>query len=280
MKSVFARLNAYKKNASPTEASIIKYILENAELVADDNIHKLSEHTFASAASIIRLCKKLGFDGYKDFRKVMICELALGKQNQFAEKKEITRHDSLTDIVEKVTYKNVVCLENTKDLTNLKTLESCVKLIINCRSICLFGVGSSLLVAKDAYLKFLRLNKPCVISEDWHAQLLQARNMRKDDVAIIITYSGQTIEMIECAKAARESGAPVITIVKYGLTAISEYSDYSLYVAANESIFRSGAMSSRISQLNIIDILYTAFANSQYEYSVKQLSRTHIYKPK
>ena len=42
---------------------------------------------------------------------------------------------------------------------------------------------------------------------------------------------------------------------------------------------RSGAMASRTSQLNIIDILYTALANDQYEASLEQLSRTHIRKP-
>ncbi len=280
MKSVFARLNEYKKIASPTELSIINFILDNLELVVDDNIHELSEHTFSSAASIIRLCKKLGFEGYKDFRRVMIYELAMQTQNKAIEKQELSRHDNLMEIVEKITYKNIVCLENTKNLVDLETLEQCVRLIINCRNICLFGVGSSLLVAKDAYLKFLRLNKPCLISEDWHAQLLQARNMSREDTAIIITYSGQTTEMLECAREVQKCGAPIITITKFGTTPISEFSDYSLFVAANESTFRSGAMASRISQLNIIDILFTAFANNNYEHSVEQISRTHIYKPK
>ena len=45
-----------------------------------------------------------------------------------------------------------------------------------------------------------------------------------------------------------------------------------------DRLFRSAAMSSRISQLNIIDILYTAYANRQYEYSLKQLRKTHIKK--
>ena len=60
---------------------------------------------------------------------------------------------------------------------------------------------------------------------------------------------------------------------------MAELSDYKLYTAANESTFRSGAMGSRVSQLNIIDILYTAFVNSQYEYCMDQLSKTHIAKP-
>jgi len=55
-------------------------------------------------------------------------------------------------------------------------------------------------------------------------------------------------------------------------------SDYVIYVAANEGIIRSGAMSSRISQLNIIDILYTGYVNTQYEKSIEQISKTHIRK--
>jgi DNA-binding MurR/RpiR family transcriptional regulator len=37
-------------------------------------------------------------------------------------------------------------------------------------------------------------------------------------------------------------------------------------------------MSSRISQLNIIDILYTAYANSEYDYAMAELKKTHIKK--
>ncbi len=280
MKGVLARLNEYKRSASPTEISIINYVLENHEFIINHNIHKLSDITFSSPASVIRLCKKLGFEGYKDFRKAMIYEFALLKQKKSIEKKELARHDSLEDIIEKITYKNIVCLENTKNLIDMKVLQSCIEHIINCRNLCLFGIGSSLLVAKDAHLKFLRLNKPCLVYDDWHVQLLHARHMSKEDLAIIITYSGQTVEMIECAKAIKEKGATIITITKYGNTAISEYSDLPLYVAASESTFRSGAMESRISQLNIIDIIYTAFANNRYEYALEQISKTHIHKPK
>lgn len=52
-----------------------------------------------------------------------------------------------------------------------------------------------------------------------------------------------------------------------------------LYTAARETLFRSGAMSSRISQLNIIDILYTYWGNLEYDHTLDQLSKTHIHKP-
>ena len=152
--------------------------------------------------------------------------------------------------------------------------------IDDARILYLFGIGSSLCVANDAYLKFLRMGKPCVINSDWHSQLLQARNMTKDDVAIFLSYSGQTAELIECAKMVKNMGAPIILITRSAPSTLADMADYCLYVSDNEALFRNGAMSSRIGQLNVCDILYTAYASRHYEQSIEKLRLTHIDKPK
>ena len=138
---------------------------------------------------------------------------------------------------------------------------------------------ASLCAAKDAYLKFLRLNKLCVINEDFHSQILQARNATSEDLALVISYSGATTEIIECMRTLKENKTPIIAITRCVNSPVSELADQKLYTTANESVFRSGAMASRTSQLNIIDILYTALANDSYEETLDQLSRTHIHKP-
>ncbi|MEY8352445.1 hypothetical protein AALB39_03715 [Lachnospiraceae bacterium 54-53] len=94
---------------------------------------------------------------------------------------EITEKDTLEQIIDKITYKNIASLEDTRNLTDLSVMKSGIDLLCQCRTICLFGIGSSLLVARDAYLKFLRINKSCVLNDDWHSQLLQARNMSREE---------------------------------------------------------------------------------------------------
>lgn len=279
MKSVLVRLQEFSNQASGAEKGVIKYLLAKPEEAVNCSIHELAESTFSSPSTIIRLCKKLGFKGFKELHKSLLYELALRKSANLEKGKEITKEDSLESIVDKVTYKNIVSLENTRKLIDLDILEECVDLVCRSHTICLFGMGSSLLVAKDAYLKFLRMNKSCLISEDWHAQLLQARNIKREDVAIVISYSGLTEEMLRCATEVKEKGAPVIAITRFEDSPLSRMADYNLSVAATEFIFRSGAMSSRIAQLNIIDILYTGFLNRQYESSLTQFQRTHIEKP-
>lgn len=279
MKSALIRLREARDSVSPTEREIVDYLLRNTEEVIDLSIHELARRTYASPSTIIRLCHRIGFEGFKEFRKVIAYEMAVRKETERSQHKEITRSDSLEDIIEKITYTNIVSLEDTKNLIDTGTLQKCVDLIRDCRSVLLFGMGASLCACKDAYLKFLRLNKPCVTNEDWHSQLLQARNARKEDLGIVFSYSGNTVEMVECMRALRENDTPIIAITRCVVSPVAELADYKLYTAANESLFRSGAMSSRISQLNIVDILYTAFANGEYEECLTQLSKTYIQKP-
>lgn len=279
MKSVVVKLQNYIDKASETEKGIIEYLLKNPDSTVNSNIYQLSEKTFSSPSTIIRLCKKTGFKGYKDLIHSLVYELAIRKSTEKERVKNINKEDSLENIVEKVTLKSISSLEKTGKLIDIKVLETCVSLLDKSRNICLFGVGASLLVAKDAHLKLLRINKSCYINDDFHAQLLQAQNMSKDDLAIIISYSGFTEEMIKCANIVKEIGAPIIAITRLEESPISRIADYRLLVPSTELVFREGAISSRIAQLNIIDILYTAFVNKHYDSNIQQFNRTHIQKP-
>lgn len=279
MASALLILRERSKSFSDTEKEIADSILNNPRLVVDMSVHQLAKHTFSSASTIVRLCNHTGFSGYKEFRKAVTQELAQREQSRQFEQKEIERSDSLEEIIDKITYLNIISLEETKALMDVSVLKACVEMLQKAKVVYLFGMGASLCAAKDMYLKFLRLNKMCIINEDWHSQLLQARNSTPEDVALVISYSGVTVEIIECMKALKENGTPIIAITRCVQSPISDMADQKLYTAANESLFRSGAMSSRLSQLNVIDILYTALANARYEETLDQLSKTHIHKP-
>lgn len=278
MKSALLVLRESMGSLSDTERDIAQFLLAEPESAVDMSVHELAKRTFSSSSSVVRLCHHLGFEGFKEFRKALTYELAVREQSRVDEQKELKRSDRLEDIIEKITYKNIMSLEDTKNLIDVQTLQECLWLIRKAKCVYLFGLGASLIAAKDLYLKLLRLNKLCVINDDWHSQLLQAKNASEKDLGIVISYSGNTYEVIECMKTLKENKTPIIAITRCVTTPVSELADQKLYTTANESTFRSGAMSSRISQLNIIDVLYTALANSQYEESLEQLSRTHIHK--
>ncbi len=279
MSSALLRLRENTERFSGTERSIAEQILADPHLVVELSIHELARQTFSSPSTIVRMCSHTGFSGYKDFRRAVTAELAQREQSRRSDQPEIQRSDSLEQIISKITDSNILSLEETRDLIDVSVLRESVELLRRARVIYLFGMGASLCAAQDAYLKFLRLNKLCIVNEDWHSQLVSSLNATVQDAAIVFSYSGKTAEVIECMKNLRRNGTPIIAITRCVQTPVFELADYRLYIAANEALFRSGAMSSRMSQLNVVDILFTALANEDYEKSKSQLSRTYIEKP-
>lgn len=280
MKSVLVRIKQYLPDSTIAEQGVLNYILSNPDKAVQHNIHQLSEYSYSSASTIVRLCRKLGFQGYRDLQNSLLSELVVQKQDRQQRFQHMDPHDQLTEIVDKITAKNISSLENSMHLVDMNVLKESVNIICNSDMVLLFGIGASYLVAQDAYQKFLRLAKPCYCSEDIHSQYLYAQNARPSDAAIIISYSGCTEEMIHCAQQLREQKTPIIVITRFYNSPLARLAAQCLFVANEENLFRSGAMSSRISQLNMVDILYTAYLNRNFDNNTQRLECNRIPKSK
>lgn len=279
MGSILLLLRESEKEMSPACKNAAKYILANPQKTTRLTIRELAKLSFSSPSCIVRLCQSLGYSGYKSFSKDLLSELSSINNAPSFEKTEISTDDSLDVIVQKVTANNIRSLENTRHLVQTKVMEKAIQALIDADSILLFGMGSSLCSARDTALKFLRMNRTCMIHDDWHSQLLMARNSSPKDAALVFSYSGQTKEMIECVTELKKHDTPVIAITRYAKSPISTLSTLALFTSPSEPLIRNGAMSSRIAQLNIVDILFTAMIYKEFDSSMEQVIKTHISKP-
>jgi DNA-binding MurR/RpiR family transcriptional regulator len=278
---IMLRIEEMRPTASEAQSNIVEYVLAHPDEVAGKSIHELADATFTSPSTIVRFCRELGCAGYKDFQRSLIYVLAVNQRSKDTAFSEIKPTDTTDEIMRKVTRKNVTSLENTGRLLNPKAIDQVVDMMGTCRTVNLFGVGASLLVAKDFQLKLLRVSRPCNLCDDWNSQLLYAKNMVPEDLAVVISYSGLTKEMVCCAKVARGRGSKVVAITRGGFSSpLVVESDIVLDVAATELLVRSGASSSRISQLNVVDILYATYVSRNYESCTKGFMRNYINKEK
>lgn len=260
------RLEEFRRRASYSELKIIDYILSDVDHAAGLPIRELSDATQTSVSTILRLSKKLGYDGYRSFQQALIYELAIRRRNAHASMGDVKPTDTTLATINKITNKSIKALDTTAQIIDPSAIEACVDRIDSASSVNLFGIGASLLVAKDLQLKLLRAAVPCNCCDDWQLQLLYAKNMTPDDLAIAISYSGMSREVITCAKHAKETGATVVAITSMGVdTPLLKYTDIVLGMAASEHGIRAGAMASRIAQLNVVDILFSAYSNKHYE---------------
>ncbi len=266
------------KDLSPSERHIVDYIFENLNDIFNIGIVELSEKTFTSTATVKRLCRKIGVESYIDFRLQLSAELIDYNQNSILESAQtpVGRYDSTDDIVKKVSNQNAKSIIDTMNLNSAETLDSVIVEMSRASRIDFYGVGPSNVVAEDAQIKCMRLGIPSAAFKDRVSMLINAKAYTKGTLAFLISYTGMTTEIIDTASELVRANVPTVSLTSVGENELSRICRYSLFVDASESWNRLGGMSSRISTLNMIDILFTALINANYEKHTMSMNHTNV----
>jgi DNA-binding MurR/RpiR family transcriptional regulator len=257
----------------PAEQKVAQYILEHQVEVLSMSIARLAQESQVSEATIIRMCRALQFKGYQDLKLRISASLNSGT-NEKMEYRDISANGSIQEIIHAVSSNNLQSIQDTLSVLDKDEVEKAIVALEKARKVDVYGVGASALIAHDFEQKFQRINRWCQAFSDNHSQLTSASHLTDQDVVLVISYSGETKEIIESIKQAKQNQATVISLTKYGHSTVRSLSDIHLYASSLEQSMRSGAMASRIAQLNVIDIIFTGIASRQYDETVHYLEKT------
>ena len=278
MTDVEIRTRSIYDALSPAEQKVARYFLENLSSVFDDPIASLAEKSGVSQVMWVRFCKSLGFSGLKDMKKNLVSQLREAREEAAVPSSmdflDTRIYSSTEDIIRGIEASAVDAVKSTAKIQEPAVLEAVAARIAAAQSVRLFGVGASGLVAEDLYHKLLRIDLKAIFCTDTHMQLTYITSMKPGDVAVFFSNSGRTAEILELAKAASERRACIVAVTKYGPNPLMELADYVLPTSSPELEFRSGAMSSRVAALLVVDMLFTTLCNKNYDTVAKPLSES------
>lgn len=275
MKKALYRLETYYKlEATDSEKNVVRYILDNPREVSEMDIHTLAKMGYSSPATIVRICKKNGFKGFKDFKIALTNDLNFNDELVRSTFKKSGESD-IHSIVTYVLNENIRSINNTYNLIDFQELDKIIDLINESDHIKLFGIGASFLVAKDFQQKLERVGKWTSLYEDTHMQLISASNTKEAELTIVISYSGITREIIEMAENIKSKNGVLVAITKYSNNKLMTMADYNLFVPNIESTLRISASSSRISQLCVADIIFHAYMEKYKDKSMDKIISTN-----
>lgn len=247
-----------------SEKLIADYLLSNNESIINLSAKEIGEITNTSAATLIRFSKKLGFESLNEMKLKL--SMSLRDIKEKADFEYINKKLETTDIIYGIKKSIDKVMEKTVNLIQEEDLEKAIELLSKAKNIYIYSVGVSGLVGQDFYYKLSRINKRCIAHVDTHLQITSSILMDPGDVAVAISYSGTTKEVIKCVENANKNNVPVISITKASISnKLEDLSDITLKVPYVEKSLREGAMSSRISQLAIIDMLFIGMAKENIE---------------
>ncbi|MBM7710141.1 MurR/RpiR family transcriptional regulator [Enterococcus lemanii] len=259
------------KNLSQKEQAIADYILENPKKVSHSSISDIASELEVADSTIFQFTKKIGYNGFKDFKMAMLMQENDLSAISFHE--NIQKDDTELTMAQKVFDSNISSLTDTRKLLQEEKLIEAVDLIDASNRLFLFGVGGSEIVATDTYHKFLRSPIPVYHSSDYHLQLMEASLLTPDDCAIFISHTGRSKETIMIAETAKKIGAKTIVITSQISSPLAKLGDVTFISVSEETEFRSEALASRISQLSIMDSLFVILMFRNQDQAQESISK-------
>ena len=255
MKSLLLKIEDDLSRLSDAERRIGEYILQHPDLIPNMTTRELSKKSGVSEASIVRFCKSIGIGSFKSFKLALVKDLTLTEMN-LTDFSILQKKDSPYDLFQKVIHVNKSAIESIANSMDKKELLRAVDSIRDARKIVFFGVGGSSTAAFDAQYKFTRLGYESITSLDFHYMLSVIPYMKKGDIFVAISTSGQTKDVLELSRFAQKKGATVIAITNIDKSPLYKEADIRLCTPNVEQDFRIGSIASRMTQLTIVDALY------------------------
>nr|WP_307847515.1 MurR/RpiR family transcriptional regulator [Streptomyces sp. F63] len=255
-----------------------------AEAVAGDpagcaalTVTGLAERTGTSEATVVRTARSLGYPGYRDLR-LALAGLAAQQESGAAPAvtADIAVDDPLPDVVAKLAREEQQCLADTAAGLDVTQLGAAVTALAGARRIDVYGIGASNLVAQDLAQKLLRIGLPAHAHADPHLAMTGAVQLRAGDAAVAISHSGRTVDVIEPLRTAFDRGATTVAVTGRPDGEITQYADHVLTTSpARESELRPAAMSSRTSQLLVVDCLFIGVAQRTHDTAAPALAASY-----
>lgn len=255
---IIVKITAMKNQLTSMEKRIAEYVLEDPERIKNLNTYDVAKNCKVSQATIVRFAKKMGFSGFPEFKLTLSQDIGNRKAESHINimHEELKPNDTFEIIGKKVANENIRAVNNTYEITDFNELEKAVQAINKARKIMLVGVGFSGIVAKDFYFKLMELGKVASFENDSHMQLSYISTMNENDILFVISHSGKTLELFNLVKVAKNRGIKIITLTNVANNPIRELGDIKLGTVEMKSDFRATALSPRISQLTVIDMIY------------------------
>jgi DNA-binding MurR/RpiR family transcriptional regulator len=259
-------------NMSDSERAIAQFIIDNKEKVLHMTIHQLARETYSSNPTIIRFCRKLGMDGFRQFKIVLASELErhydelypVDVNMPFREK------ESSMDIARRISELSQQTLLDSSSMLTEKKLNEAASILEASRMTYLFAVGDSMIRAASFQNKLLKINHPVQLSNFLNEQGYHAFNASKEDCAVFITYHGGHADFIEYASMMRDKGVKQIAITSETAGMLAKLCDVVLPLPVSETnVSKIATFSSQVAIDYVLNVLYSCVFERQYDNNLK-----------
>lgn len=244
------------ENLPSALARIAKYVLENPEKVLRQSVAELGEFSGSGEASIVRLCRQIGFSGFRDFKLTLAAELGhqppLPSSEAGADAQLQALHDSIA---------KTLAAAHARSAPG--TLADIGARLSSARRIDLYGAGLSGIIAELLAYRLLRAGLTAQAFRDANMAHEVANGLSPDCVAIAFSISGLSRDTIQFLKAASAAGATTVAITNRPNSPLGDVAQFTLQAASLNDRAIGGTLGSATAKIFVIEALMLSLARSR-----------------
>jgi RpiR family murPQ operon transcriptional repressor len=267
------KLREVSNGLSAKERGVADYIIANKQSLKNMSIQTLAKANDVSTTTILRLCHKLGYQGFSDLKIDLITASGSSKQDNVLQE-DINLDDSIETVNAKIHLIEKSSIDETHAMMNTEQLAKANELIRNSNKVVIYGAGSSGLVGKELEYQLIKIKKDVSCHLDYSIQFSIVNTLDKHDLLIIISHSGENQDGVKLLTLAQQLGVSSIAITKMGQSRISGLANVLLHTISTESVSRLIPIRSKISQLSVINMLVTNLFIQQYDERLLKQTQT------
>lgn len=205
------------KSFNDIEMSVYNYMMKNSQNIRYMTIRELADEVHVSTSTIMRFCKKLGCEGYAEFKVQFKMYLEKNKEYQ-----------PLDDISEITNYFESV---NTSEFE--KNISMIAELVRNSRQIIFLGIGTSGILARYGARYFSNIGKfSHSIDDPFYPNIGE---ISEDAIVIVLSVSGETEQTVNLAKYFLQQKCQLVSITNSKNSTLAKMSHHNLsYYMTNQ----------------------------------------------
>ena len=251
-----------KENFTNNEKEIADYILRHLEEIHLLSAENLAKKAFVSKATVVRFCRKLGVERYREFQRSLDKEV-MKIQGMLSEEpvNSETTYEEIISIIPSL-YERVIGA--TKLNLDTPVMEKIIKKLKNTKKIEMYGTGISYILAKLASFKFMTLGIESAAYDGLNEHYIISAEKGEKDMALIISLSGNNPYMIRIAEYLKKRNVFVVGIGNGSSEEIKKACSEYIEIHAPNYILNFEMVSAFTGVNYVLDIFFTSFLVSNY----------------
>lgn len=252
---------------SESERAAVNFILQKGMEIEKYSTSEIAKQTFTSPSILIRVAKKLGFHGWNDLKKNYLEEVSYLESHfqSIDANYPFGPRDNMMTVANKIASLYMESAEDTLSLVEHDALQKAVWLLHDQKKVLVFAIGNLNYASDEFTYKMRRISRNVLHDAVQDNQFHDALMAGKEDVAICLSYSGETPTLLKTALFLKKKNVPIIAVTSLGNNSLSRLADIVLHVTTREKSYsKIAGFTSYQSVSLILDILYSCLFNMDY----------------